>query len=362
MEWMIYGANGYTGQLIAELAAARGEKPVLAGRSAEKVRPLAEKLSLPWRAFDLSQPDLRGAALVLHCAGPFSQTYKPMADACLAARAHYLDVTGEIEVFEALLARDAEARERGVVFLPGVGFDVVPSDCLAALLKSQLPSATRLELAFAPHGRSSPGTMKTSIESVPKGGLVRRGGKLVKVPAAFEVRTVPFADRPRTAMSIPWGDVATAFRSTGIPDITVFMAARPALIRSAKLSRFTGALLGLAPVQAFLKNRIERSARGPNAEERARGSVQLWGRVSIDAPPSGLRPSPAKPAPPCAHSVEMTMTVPEGYTFTAEAALECARRVLAGSVAPGAWTPSLAFGAGFAASLPGVRVGEPIRR
>src|SRR5260370_26240597 len=197
-----------------------------------------------------------------------------MADACLAARAHYLDVTGEIEVFEALLARDAEARERGVVFLPGVGFDVVPSDCLAALLKSQLPSATRLELAFAPHGRSSPGTMKTSIESVPKGGLVRRGGKLVKVPAAFEVRTVPFAHLPRTAMSIPWGDVATAFRSTGIPDITVFMAARPALVRSAEFSRFTGALLGLAPAQAFLKKRIERSARGPNAAQRARGSMQ----------------------------------------------------------------------------------------
>src|SRR5260370_23303417 len=112
MEWMIYGANGYTGQLIAELAAARGEKPVLSGRSAEKVRPLAEKLGLPWRAFDLSQPDLRGTALVLHCAGPFSQTSKPMADACLAARAHYLAVTAEIEVFESLLSPHAEAPHR----------------------------------------------------------------------------------------------------------------------------------------------------------------------------------------------------------------------------------------------------------
>src|SRR5581483_1447538 len=277
----------------------------------------------------------------LHCAGPFSATSAPMVDACLQARAHYLDITGEVEVFEAVLGRDAEARARGIVLLPGTGFDVVPSDCLAALLHRRLPSATKLELAFAPSGRSSPGTLKTSIESLPRGGLVRRGGKLVRVPPAHEVREIPFADKPRMAMSIPWGDLATAFRSTRIPDITVFMAARASVIRAARLTRFTSPLLALAPVQSFLKSRVEKSVRGPDREERARGGAQFWGRVS-----DGSR------------SVEMTMTVPEGYTLTADAALECARRVLAGAVAPGAWTPSLAFGAEFAASLPGVRVGD----
>jgi len=341
MAFMIYGANGYTGQLIAEAAKQRGETPILAGRSAEKLRPLAEKLGLPWRAFALEQPDLRDVALVLHCAGPFSATSAPMVDACLQARAHYLDITGEVEVFEAVLGRDAEARARGIVLLPGTGFDVVPSDCLAALLHRRLPSATKLELAFAPSGRSSPGTLKTSIESLPRGGLVRRGGKLVRVPPAHEVREIPFADKRRMAMSIPWGDLATAFRSTRIPDITVFMAARASVIRAARLTRFTSPLLALAPVQSFLKSRVEKSVRGPDREERARGGAQFWGRVG-----DGSR------------SVEMTMTVPEGYTLTADAALECARRVLAGAVAPGAWTPSLAFGAEFAASLPGVRVGD----
>ena len=341
MAFLIYGANGYTGQLIAEAAKARGESPVLAGRSADKVRPLAEKLGLPWRAFGLDRPDLREVALVLHCAGPFSATSAPMVDACLRARAHYLDITGEVEVFESVLGRDAEARERGIVLLPGTGFDVVPSDCLAALLKRRLPSATKLELAFAPSGRSSPGTLKTSIESLPRGGLVRRGGKLVRVPPAHEVREIPFADKRRTAMSIPWGDLATAFRSTQIPDITVLMAAKPSVIRAARLTRFTSPLLALGPVQSFLKSRVEHSVRGPDREERARGGAQFWGRAS-----DGTR------------SVEMTMTVPEGYTLTADAALECARRVTAGAVSPGAWTPSLAFGADFAASLPGVRVGD----
>src|SRR3954468_23523709 len=255
MPFLIYGANGYTGRLVAELAKQRGQAPVLAGRSADKVRPLAEELGLPWRAFPLERPDLKDVQLVLHCAGPFSATSRPMVDACLAARAHYLDITGEYEVFEAVLARDAEARERGVVLLPGVGFDVVPSDCLAALLHRKLASATRLELAFATHGRASPGTRKTSLESLPRGGAVRRGGKLLRVPPAHEVREIPFADKRRMAMSIPWGDIATAWRSTQIPDITVFMAAKPATIRGARWTKWTAPVLGLAPVQRFLKTR-----------------------------------------------------------------------------------------------------------
>jgi saccharopine dehydrogenase (NAD+, L-lysine-forming) len=341
MTWLLYGANGYTGQLIAELAKEKGQQPVLAGRSEEKLRQLAARLSLPFRAFALEKPDLTGISLVLHCAGPFSQTSRPMVDACLAARAHYLDVTGEVEVFEAVLGREREARERGIVLLPGTGFDVVPSDCLAVLLKQKLPSATELELAFAPLGRPSPGTLKTMVENLPKGGMVRRGGKLLRVPPAHLVREIPFADKPRTAMSIPWGDLVTAYRSTAIPDITVYMAQKPPAIRAARLSRFAAPLLGLGPVQRFLQKRIGETARGPSAEERRTGSVQLWGRVA-----GGNR------------SVEQTMQVPEGYSFTAQAALACAMRVLGGAVAPGAWTPSLAFGADFAASLPGVRLGE----
>lgn len=340
MAFLLYGANGYTGRIIAELARERGLAPILAGRAADKVRPLAERLGLPWRAFGVERPDLRDVKLVLLCAGPFSATSRPMVDACLRSGAHYLDITGEFQVFEAVLERDAEARERGVVLLPGVGFDVVPSDCLAALLKERLPSATRLELAFAALGRASPGTLKTTLESLPRGGVVRRGGKLVPVPSAYQVREIPFADKTRSAMSVPWGDVATAFRSTGIPDITVFMAASPAVIRAARLGSVAAPLLGFSPVQKFLKSRIERAVRGPDAAERAAGASQLWGRASDEG-----------------RSVEMTLSTPEGYTLTADAALECVRRVLAGTPKPGAWTPSLAFGPGFAGSLPGVQVG-----
>src|SRR5437762_9987666 len=149
--WLLYGANGYAGELAARRAVEGGERPVLAGRRAEEVGRLAGALGLEHRVFGLDdgaavEKGLSGMAAVLHCAGPFSRTAMPMAEGCLRARAHYLDITGEIEVFEALAARGEEARQTGVSLLPGVGFDVVPSDCLAAHLHRRLPTATHLAL------------------------------------------------------------------------------------------------------------------------------------------------------------------------------------------------------------------------
>ena len=152
MQWMIYGANGYTGRLIAQEAKARGLSPVLAGRS-DAVAALARQLGLAHRRFDLDDRDavrggLDGIGLVLHCAGPFSATAAPMLEGCLAVGAHYLDITGEIDVFAHCHAQHARAQTAGIVVLPGAGFDVVPTDCLAAQLKRELPSATHLVLAF----------------------------------------------------------------------------------------------------------------------------------------------------------------------------------------------------------------------
>src|SRR5689334_10790459 len=126
MNWMIYGANGYTGELIAREAKARGLSPVLAGRSADKIARLAGELGFESRVFGTTNVDeivagLGGIELVLHCAGPFSATSAPMVEACLRAKAHYLDITGEIAVFESALARGAEAEKVGIVICPGVG-------------------------------------------------------------------------------------------------------------------------------------------------------------------------------------------------------------------------------------------------
>ncbi|MGA8809555.1 MAG: saccharopine dehydrogenase NADP-binding domain-containing protein, partial [Thermoanaerobaculia bacterium] len=202
--FLIYGANGYTGELIAREAVRRGHKPVLAGRNAEKLAPPAKELGLESRAFPLDKPQLDGVDAVLHCAGPFVHTSAPMVRACIAAGVHYLDITGEIPVFEEIMARTDDAARAGVTLIPGVGFDVVPTDCLGAMLAARLPGATELELAFySPGAEISRGTLKTMIESIGDGGAIREDGKIVRVPPAYDAKEITFSIGPRMAMTIP---------------------------------------------------------------------------------------------------------------------------------------------------------------
>ncbi|HEY1381652.1 MAG TPA: saccharopine dehydrogenase NADP-binding domain-containing protein [Gemmataceae bacterium] len=341
---LIYGANGYTGALIAREAVAHGRRPILAGRTARAVAALATELGLEHRTFALDDPaaiaaGLRGVAAVLNCAGPFARTAGPLAGACLADRVHYLDVTGEIAVFEALAGRDREAGAAGVTLLPGVGFDVVPSDCLAAHLKRRLPTATRLTLVFQGLGRVSHGTATTLAENLHRGGMVRRGGRLTPVPAAWKTRAVDFGRGPVTAMTIPWGDVATAWYSTGIPNVEVYAAAPWSFRLAARLSRYVRPLLRRKRAQAAIVRRLTGGAAGPTAEERARGRSYLWGEVA-DAE---------------GRTAAAREEGPEGYTLTVHAALAAAERVLAGGVPTGYQTPAAAFGPDFVLTLPGVR-------
>jgi short subunit dehydrogenase-like uncharacterized protein len=350
-DWLIYGATGYSGELVAREAVRRGQRPVLAGRGAAAVEKLAGELNLPSRVFGLDDAAANERALagppriaaVLHCAGPFVHTSAPMVRACLAARAHYLDITGEIPVFEAVLAAGPAARAAGVALLPGAGFDVVPSDCLAARLAEALPDATDLVLAFANAGGGfSRGTLKTMVESLPHAGAVRRAGRIVPVPIAYEVREIEFGCGRRWAMTIPWGDVATAYHTTGIPNIRVFTATPRRTVRRARRLRAFLPLLGWRPVKRLVQATISRRVSGPLPEVRETARVYLWGEARNAA---GER-------------VTATLETPEGYRLTASSAVECMLRVLAGSVPPGSWTPARAFGSHFAAELPGVVEGE----
>ncbi|HEV3204582.1 MAG TPA: saccharopine dehydrogenase NADP-binding domain-containing protein, partial [Gemmataceae bacterium] len=240
--YLIYGASGYTGALIAREALGRGHKPILAGRNAGNVAKLARDLGLDHRVFSLASASaidegIKGVRAVLHCAGPFFHTSQPMVAACLRNTIHYLDITGEIQVFEACAARDQEAKRAGIMLMPGVGFDVVPSDCLAAHLKRRLPSATALALGFFSKGGLSRGTATTMTENIHRGGAVRKGGVLTPVPAAWKTRTIDFGAGPMPAMTIPWGDVSTAYHSTRIPNIEVYIATKKKRLFFAKLSR-----------------------------------------------------------------------------------------------------------------------------
>ena len=344
---MIYGANGYTGKLAARFARERNLDPVLAGRHAEPVRVLARDLGCETRIFDLADPakvaaNLEGIAAVLHCAGPFSATSAPMLAWCLRAQTHYLDITGEIAVFDNIHAHNREIRDAGIVAIPGVGFDVVPTDCIAAMLKRELPSATHLKLAFmSRYGKLSPGTAKTVVEGLPDGGRIRKDGKIVKVPAAYKVETIAFTeDLSATAVTIPWGDVATAYYSTGIPNIEVFAGVPEKQIAKMKMPGFMRWFLGLPPVQAFIKAQIARRVKGPTDEQRARDEMYVYGEAWDGA----------------GRKVAMRLRTREGYTLTAESGVKATQKVMEGRLAPGAHTPSMAFGADYVMELEGTQL------
>jgi short subunit dehydrogenase-like uncharacterized protein len=343
--WLIYGANGYTGTLIAEEAVKRGHRPRLSGRNREAVAALAARLQTGSAPCGLGEARalravVAGCGVVLHCAGPFSETSPAMVDACLAEGVPYLDITGEIDVFFACHGRSTEAAERGVCLVPGVGFDVVPTDCVAALLKEALPEARSLVLAFEASGGPSVGTAKTSVAGLARGGRVRRGGALVEVPFAFKSRTFVRGGKPRTAMTIPWGDVFTAYITTGIPDIEVYMAASPSSIASARRLNWLRPLLRVGAVTRFLQRRVARSSKPPSADTRARTSAYIWGEA----------------AAPDGRTARIEIETPNGYDLTVTAALGAVERILSRASArpSGYLTPSQLMGSRYVLGLPGV--------
>jgi saccharopine dehydrogenase (NAD+, L-lysine-forming) len=219
-----------------------------------------------------------------------------MVQACLEVGAHYLDITGEITVFEACRHQHTAARQRGVVILPGVGFDVVPTDCLAARLAAQLPGASLLELAFAGGGGFSRGTLKTMLLGG-RDGAIRQDGRIVSVPRAWRTQRIPFRDRPRTAITIPWGDVSTAQWSTKIPNVHTYLALPPATRRLLPLMSLLQPLLALPAVRRFAERQIDARVSGPSADVRGVGSPTPTG-ASSKTPPRSLKATGSPPSPP----------------------------------------------------------------
>ena len=348
-EFMVYGSYGYTGQLIVEHATREGLKPLLAGRDAEQLRAQAERYNLEHRVFSLDETSKLESAMlevdaVLHCAGPFVHTFRQMVEACLRTKRHYVDISGEIAGFEALAAMNDRARQAGILLLPGGGFDVVPSDCLSAHLKRRLPSADQLRLFIRGVGAgASRGTAKSAVENMHRQGMIRREGRLEQVPPAWNVREQDFGRGPVKTVTIGWGDVCTAYYSTGIPNIETYFAFPASYINVLKTMRVVGPLLYNRPVKNFLKFLIDKFSKpGPGEERRKQGIAILIGEVTD---PNGNR-------------AVSKLISPEGYTCTALTTVEIMKRILNGDLEAtrsGFQTPSLAYGADFILQFEGVK-------
>lgn len=342
-EWMIYGANGYSAQLAAEKAVKEGLKPILAGRNSTAVKAAARKLGLESRIFSLDSVDevvkqLADVKVVSHCAGPFATTSPIMIQACLKAGTHYTDITGEIPVFEFAQARHKEAKQKRVVLCNGVGFDIIPTDCLANKLKQALPDATHLTMAFDGEFGVSPGTAKTAVESIGEGMKVRRNGEIVAVGLGYEMRKIDYGNgEEQLSNVIPWGDLSTAYWQTKIPNISVYRPFKGPKV-GVYIFPIIKSLLKLRAVQNFAKKRIDAKVKGPNEQARDADVTYLWGEVKNAT----------------GKTVTARIKTPNGYTLTMDGIVATAKFLLEYEGEGGCLTPSQLMGSDMVEQLPGV--------
>ncbi|MBL6446048.1 saccharopine dehydrogenase NADP-binding domain-containing protein [Fulvivirga sp. 29W222] len=331
---VVYGAYGYTGELIVREAKKQGVSLILSGRDEKKLKVLSQETGFAYTAVDLNNNQalhnlLQNAQVVIHCAGPFQFTAKAMVEACLKTQTHYLDITGEYQVFELIHSYHDAAKRVGIMLLPGAGFDVVPSDCLASHLKAQLPNAQKLQLAFATTGGGlSRGTSKTMIEGAGEGQVYRSNHQLKTKPLGKSTPLIDYGPFKKLSVGISWGDISSAYFSTGIPNIEVFTGSSEKQIKALRWSHRLGFLLKVKWVKALLKKQVDKKPAGPTAEKRGKSNTYLWGKVESTN----------------GKTYEARLKTPNGYTLTAKATLLFANKILNKDFKAGFQTPALVYG------------------
>ena len=344
-EWMIFGANGYAGELITREAVRKGHRPIIAGRNKLVIQALAKELDLEYRVFDLSEnliEQFTGMDLVLNCAGPFSQTVKPILDACLEAKCHYLDISGELEVFDYCFHKNNRAQEQGCIVCPGVAFDIVPTEAMAAKLKQLLPDTDTIKLGFDSKMSLSKGSTITLLEGVgnPKLSLymVREKGKLVKLSKPRIEQLAFAAEKPaKKAMAITWADINAAFYSTRVPNISVFI---PATIFNRIMFAYMSWLhpvLKIKIIQKIFAKMVKLFVKGPSEKEINNGRVAIMGEAHNAN----------------GDSKRVFISVAHGYKFTYLAAVTSVEFCLHQQDKSGYFTPSMLMGIDFVEGLEG---------
>lgn len=332
---IIYGSYGYTGQLITQECKSKNLSVILSGRNREQLQRQSDATGYPFEVVDIADHLalvrlLNRGKVVIHCGGPFRHTAQAMVNACLETKTHYTDITGEYQVFERLAAHDQSGKDAGIVIMPGTGFDVVPSDCLALHIKNRLPSATHLQLAFAmSKGGLSRGTKKSMTEGLGEGGCIRKNGKLERVELGDKHMVIDFGSFKTPTLCIPWGDISTAWRSTQIPNIEVYTGATEGMIKNARRTRHFNWLLRMSWVKKLMLRKIDKQKPGPSPEKLESGRSYLWGKAWDDA----------------GRSVESRLETVSGYKLTALTSVLIAEKILQGNFKTGYQTPAMAYGA-----------------
>jgi len=343
---LVYGASGYTAGLLLPQLAERGIGFIAAGRDQSKLRRAASAFGCEQRVFDLSDPssvdaNLNGVQLVLNAAGPYGRTASPLIDACLRRRLDYLDLSGEVDPLEYAMRCDSFARCQGVMLLPAVGLDVVPTDCLAVSLAERLPQAEALTIHISPSNLISRGSLATLVDQAGVPVKVRRAGVLAEMRFRTQMSRADFGSGECATVAVTWGDLVTAFWSTGIPNIEVYFEATAFRRTLVLANQYWGSWLETSAARSWLQAWIAMAPPGPDVAERDGHRSVMVAQVQ-----RGSRRARAR------------LITPEAYTFSATSAASSVEAVLGGQRRTGFCTPAQVFGTDFVRRLPGVSFEE----
>ena len=347
-KWMIYGATGYTGKLIAEEAVRRGHHPIIAGRDAEKVSHLAHQMGLEWTAFGINDNEtlcrnVEGVDLVLNTASPFAETGSPLMDACISARCHYLDISNEISLLQQAQTRQQRALAQQIAIIPGVGFGTVASNSLASYVCKQVADPVSLEIAISPYvAHKSVGATRSTLETIARGGYVRRNSIVVATPFGAGARMVRFGDGDRCVVPVPSGDLQAAAMATGVANITVYVTSPFSPVLARLVLPYVQKLLSWERLRQRLVRVAEQrilktTTKSHRDAKEATGHSWLWARAANDS----------------GRYAESWLQTGEGYAFTASTAILAVEWVLR-SLPTGVFTAAT-FGDDFVLQVPGVR-------
>ena len=342
--WMIYGAYGYTGKLIVEEALVRGYRPLIAGRSKDKLIPLAESLGLDWIVLDLDDSEklksiISKMDLVLNVAGPFIRTSEKIVKACIEGSTHYLDISNEIPVIQELFSNNQQAVDKGIALISGVGFGVVATNCLVKYVVEQAGDTVKIQCASIPHtDHRSTGATKSILEVLTQGGKVRRDGKLVSSRLGSGGINVQFPDGNHNLLPIPTGDLEAAYLATGVSNVTAYTSELPKNRAFYTIFPIIRRLLSIK----FIHNKIDQK-------------LDKQKNLSEEIKTNNIKNSYswAKAVNRVGEEYQAWLVLGEGYQFTAYSSILAVERVLNDKL-KGFLTPSEAFGTSFVLEIPGV--------
>jgi short subunit dehydrogenase-like uncharacterized protein len=347
---LIYGASGYTGRLIAARMLHSRNAPIVCGRTPDRVQALASELGVTARVSGIDQPHaldetLHDVDLLINAASPFALTAPALIESCLRTKTHYLDITGELPVFQKAFGYDASARKRGIMIMPGAGLGIVATDCLAKHVAELVPNAKYLRIALLRPGLFSRGTLRSALGLANSRVCIRRNERLISLPAGQLQRAFDFGDGERESVAVSWPDVFTAWYSTGIRNIETYLEADFASRTLYQLGAGIADTMQLKPVKVLIEAVTRALPEGPSEVRRNTEKCV----IVAEAEDSWRQRRCVR------------LTTADGYSFTAEAAAAIAERILSGDFACGFQTPASVYGADFVLELEGTHR-EEMRR